>query len=219
MEITDYSDREKTGSLGSKVFSRLENDILEGKYRPGESLKELKLSYEMGVSRTPVREAIRQLELEGLVRIIPNKGAVVKGLSKEDIKDICTVRTLVEGLASKRAAQNVTDEELMELEEIVQLEEFYTGRNDTDRLIKLDSRFHEILFRASKSLPLNHMLGTFHHYLQKARTASFKIPGRAKMVLEEHKAVLEAIRCRDGEKAERLTTDHVRNASINLIEQ
>lgn len=218
MNILDSDDRQGTSSLSAKVFARLQNDILEGKYKPGDSLKELKLSYQLGVSRTPIREAIRQLELEGLVKAIPNRGAVVIGLSRDDIKDICTIRTLVEGLASKRAASNITAEEIEELEEIIQLEEFYTARNDSEHLIKLDSRFHEILFRASKSLPLKQTLSTFHQYLQRARCASYRIPGRAQKSLEEHKAILEAIKSRDGEKAEKLTTEHVRNASVNLVE-
>lgn len=218
MQYIEYDDTQGTSLLGSKVFNKLQNDILEGKYKPGESLKELKLSYQLGVSRTPIREAIRQLELNGLVKIIPNKGAVVVGLSREDIKDICTIRILVEGIASKRAAENITPEELEELEETVELEEFYTDRNDIARLIRLDNRFHKILFNASKSLPLKHMLGTFHHYLRKNRSMSYGIPGRARKSLEEHKAILEAIKARDGEKAERLTTEHVKNASINFIE-
>ena len=213
-----YDERQDSKSLGSKVFKKLENDILDGIYLPGDNLTETKISTELGVSRTPIREAIRQLELEGLVRLIPNKGAVVKGLTPQDIKDIYIIRMLIEGLASKRAAQEITDEELEELKETVVLEEFYTMKNDTEHLIKFDSRFHEILFKASKSQPLMHMLSTFHHYLQKTRTASFKTPGRAEQVLEEHKAILQAITDKDGEKAEQLTTQHVKNASINIID-
>lgn len=207
------------GSLRNKVFTQLQNDILNGKYQPGESLIETKLSEEMGVSRTPIREAIRQLELEGLVQSIPNKGAIVKGISAQDIEDIYTIRMLIEGLAARWAAEKITPWELSELKEALELEEFYTLKNDTDHLLKFDSRFHEIIFKASKSKPLMHTLSTFHHYVQRARNTSLSSPGRAQEVLEEHKAILQAIIDRDVERAERLTTEHVRKASLSLLKQ
>ncbi len=206
-------------SLRAKVFNQLQNDILNGKFEPGESLTEIKLSEELGVSRTPIREAIRQLELEGLVQSIPNKGAVVTGISSKDIEDIYTIRMMVEGLAARWAAEKITDEELEEMKEALEFEEFYTMKNDTQHLLRFDSRFHEIIYKACKSKPLMHTLSTFHHYVQRARSASFSSPGRAQKVLEEHKAILQAIMDRDPERAEKLTTEHVRNASINLLKQ
>ncbi|MCX7708641.1 MAG: GntR family transcriptional regulator [Clostridia bacterium] len=206
-------------SLRGKVFQQLQNDILNGKYQPGESLVETKLSEELGVSRTPIREAIRQLELEGLVQSFPNKGVIVTGISAQDIEDIYTIRMMIEGLAARWAAEKITPEELEELKEAVDLEEFYTSKNDTDHLLLFDSRFHESIFKASKSRPLMHTLSTFHHYVQRARNISFGSPGRAQKVLDEHKAILQAIMDRDPERAERLTIEHVRNASQNLMKQ
>jgi DNA-binding GntR family transcriptional regulator len=206
-------------SLRGKVFNQLQNDIINGKYQPGDSLIETRLSDELGVSRTPVREALRQLELEGLVQAVPNKGAIVKGISSKDIEDIYAIRMLIEGLAARWAAEKITAQELEELKEAVELEEFYTLKSDFEHLLKSDSRFHEIIFKASKSKPLMHTLSTFHHYLQKARNTSMSSPGRAQAVLEEHKAILNAIIAKDAEKAEKLTTEHVRNASTNLLKQ
>jgi DNA-binding GntR family transcriptional regulator len=206
-------------SLGSRVFAQLQHDILNGKYKPGDSLIETRLSDEMGVSRTPIREAIRQLELEGLVQSIPNKGVVVKGVTAQDVEDIYTIRMMIEGLAARWAAEKITNEELEELKEAFEFEEFYTIRNDTSHLLRFDSRFHEIIFKASKSKPLMHTLSNFHLYVQRARNISLESPVRAKEVLAEHKAILQAIIERDAEKAERLTTEHVRNASLNLLKQ
>lgn len=218
MSKVEYDDVDtQTGSLRGKVFIQLQNDILNGLYQPGDNLIETKLSEELGVSRTPIREAIRQLELEGLVHSIPNKGAIVKGISSQDVEDIYTIRMLIEGLAARWAAEKITCEELKELKEVVELEEFYTLKNDVDHLLQLDSRFHDIIFKASKSKTLMHTLSTFHHYVQRARNASLNNPERARMVLEEHKAILQAIMEHDAEKAERLTTLHVRNASLNLL--
>lgn len=216
----EYNEAEvSSGSLSSRVFSQLQNDILNGEYQPGDSLIETKLSEELGVSRTPIREAIRQLELEGLVRSIPNKGAVVKGISAKDIEDIYTIRMLIEGLAARWATEKITPEELKELKEAAELEEFYTAKNDLNHLLHFDSRFHDIIFKASKSKPLMHTLSTFHHYVQRARSMSLNSPERAQKALEEHKAILKAIIEGDAEKAERLTTEHVKNASINLLKQ
>jgi len=219
MEFGHDEDENYSSSLRGRVFSHIENDILNGKYKPGESLIETKLSEELGVSRTPVREAIRQLELEGLVHSIPNKGAVVKGVSTQDIEDIYTIRTLIEGLAARWAAENITTEELEELKEAVELEEFYTLKNDTVHLLQYDSKFHDIIFRASKSKPLMHTLRSFHHYVQRARGMSLNTPGRAQKVLEEHRAILKAIEARNADMAEKLITEHVRNASRNLLKQ
>jgi len=216
----EFGDSEpQFNSLHSRVFNQIRNDILNGVYEPGESLVETKLSEELGVSRTPVREALRQLELEGLVQSVPNKGVTVKGVSKQDIQDIYTIRMMIEGLAARWAAEKITPEELEELQEAVDLEEFYTMKGDYGHLLKFDTRFHDIIFRASKSMPLMHTLSTFHHYVQKARKMSMSSPGRAEKVLEEHKAILQAIIDRDADRAEMLTTQHVKNASENLLRQ
>ena len=218
MSLTEH--RESDGyfqSLRGKVYTKLHNDILNGLLQAGDNLIETKLSEEFGVSRTPIREALRQLELEGLVDIIPNKGAVVTGVSAQDIEDIYTIRMLIEGLAARWAAQKITEEELSELREAVELEEFYTKKNDKDHLSKFDSRFHETLFKASKSKPLMHMLKTFHNFVQRARVLSFSNPERAKEVLLEHKAILQAIIDGDGPKAEQLTNEHVKNARESLV--
>ena len=204
-------------SLRAKVFNVIQNDILNGKYQYGDNLVETRLCEEMGVSRTPIREAIRQLELEGLVQSIPNKGAIVKGISTQDIDDIYTIRMLIEGLAARWATEKITDAELDELKEAIDFEEFYTLKNDTIHLLLFDSRFHEIIFKASKSKPLMHTLSTFHHYIQRARNASFATPGRAQSALQEHKSILQAILERNPEKAEKLIIEHIRNASINLL--
>jgi DNA-binding GntR family transcriptional regulator len=179
-------------------------------------LIETRLSEELGVSRTPIREAIRQLELEELVQSIPNKGAIVTGISAQDIEDIYTLRMMIEGLAARWAAEKISQDELEELKEALDLEEFYTQKKDSDHLIKFDTRFHEVIFRASKSKPLMHTLSTFHHYVQRARNVSFESPDRAQKALEEHKAIFNALNERDADKAEKLMTEHVRNARMNL---
>ncbi len=218
--MVEYNDSDSfSSSLRQRIFRQIQNDILNGIYEPGENLIETKLSEELGVSRTPVREALRQLELEGLVQSIPNKGVTVKGVSSDDIQDIYTIRMLIEGLASRWAAEKITAEELEELKEAVDLEEFYTMKSDYRQLLKLDTRFHDIIYKASKSMPLMHTLSTFHHYIQKARKISMSSAKRASEVLIEHKAIMQAIIDKDAARAEKLTIEHVKNASENLLRQ
>lgn len=208
-------------SLGNRIFRKLQNDILNGKYSPGDSLTEMKLSKELGVSRTPVREALKQLELEGLVKVASgSKRIIVQGITEQDIEDIYTIRMMIEGLAARWAAEKITPEEAKKIKEVVEFEEFYTIKGgSTGNLLKLDSKFHDLVFQASKSKPLMHILSTFHHYVQSARGASFSTPGRAQKVFEEHRAIAQAIISKDPELAEKLTTQHVRNARDNLMKQ
>ncbi len=209
----------KKYSLRGKVFEQLEEAILNGQLQPGDNLIETKLSQQFGVSRTPIREAIRQLELEGLVQFIPNKGAVVLGVTTQDIEDIYSIRMLIEGLAVRWTIDKITQEEIEELQESVELLEFYIHKKNVQHLEKFDSKFHDLIYDASKSRPLKHMLSMFNHYIQRSRASSLAIPGRAEEVLKEHKGILNAIIDRNSEKAEKLMYQHIRNASKKLIKQ
>lgn len=205
------------GSLRIRVFNAIENAILDGEYKDGDSLNELKLSKELGVSRTPVREALMQLELEGLVKNIPNKGSVVVGVSQQDTRDIYEIRIRIEGLAARLCAEKITDEELKALEKIVDLQEFYLMKNDTEQIWKLDSDFHKIIYDASRSRPLRFMLSNFHNYIKKARDISVQTEGRAEKTVAEHRAILNAIVDGNGALAEELTAKHITNAEQNLF--
>ena len=181
-------------SLRIRVFNAIENAILDGEYKDGDSLNELRLSKELGVSRTPVREALMQLELEGLVKNVPNKGAVVIGVTEQDIHDIYEIRIRLEGLAARLCAENITEDELRALAQIVDLQEFYLLKNDTEQIWKLDGDFHKIIYDASRSRPLRFTLSNFHNYIKKARDISVQTEGRAEKTVAEHRAILDAIK-------------------------
>lgn len=211
-----FKDEEGKYSLRGKIFSILRQQILDGKYLPGDNLIETKLAEELGVSRTPIREAIRQLELEGLVISIPNKGVIVKGITEKDIEDIYTIRMVLEGLAAKWAAEKISDDELEKLKNIFELMEFYTSKGDIEQVAKLNTEFHEVIFRATKSGVLQHILTDFQYYVQWARYKSLKTPGRSLKALEEHKLILETFLKHDPSGAENSVTQHIINSSINL---
>ena len=139
------------------------------------------------------------------------------GISSDDVNDIYLIRTKVEGLAARRAAQNITDEELSDLREIVELQEFYLGRGDSLQVGNLDQRFHEILYESCRSRPLKQMLTTFHNYIQKARVTTV-CQGRAAASTQEHRAILTAVENRNADEAERLMGIHVENARQSFFE-
>lgn len=204
-------------SLRNKIFSKIREDIIEGRYNDGESLVEKKLAEEFGVSRTPIREVIRQLELDGLVESMPNRGVFVIGITHEDIKDIYEIRILVEGLAAKWAAKKITDEELKALNNAYELMEFYTAKGDIEQIARYNTEFHEIIFEAARSKFLEKILRNMQSYIQWARLASLKTQGRSQKALKEHKAILEAFRNGDPLQAQMLIIEHVTNSSENIL--
>lgn len=204
-------------SLSTKVFHTIRENILSGKYRYNEELKEKTIGDELGVSRTPVREALRQLELEGLVTIIPNKGAYVVGISKDDIQDIYEIRSRLEGLCAKWACSYITKEQLDELDENIYLSEFHAGKEGhVEQILELDNKFHEILYEASESPVLNHTLSDFHHYVQRVRKITLADPKRAVASNEEHRQIVEALKEKDSKRAEELATIHMMNTIKNM---
>ncbi|MEW9121993.1 MAG: GntR family transcriptional regulator [Thermotaleaceae bacterium] len=203
-------------SLTSKIFNILRDDILNDKYEEGEKLVEAKLAEELGVSRTPVREALKQLELDGIVENIPNRGVIVKGISKQDIQDIFAIRTAIEGIAAAWAVERITEEEIKALKETYELMEFYAFKKDLEKVAEFNSRFHETIYRATKSRYLEQVLRDFQYYMKKIRRKSLQVEGRMDEALKEHKEILEAFIARDGKKAQETLSAHVNNAKTNV---
>lgn len=206
-----------SNSLTERVFSEIEQAILSGVYSVGDQLVESKISLELGVSRTPVREALKQLELEGLVTTIPNKGTFVVGVSTQDILDIYTIRVAIEGISSQWAAERITDSDVKELENIVELQEFYASKADILQILQLDTKFHEVIYEISGSRILNHTLALFHNQLKRARESSLLTTGRTITAVKEHRAIFEAIASHDAKKAKELTELHISNARDNIL--
>ena len=216
--MEEYQDH----SLGGRVFQKIREDILNGKYKENDELRENTRGKELGVSRTPVREALRQLELEGLVTIIPNRGAYVTGISHKDIWDIYVIRSMLEGLCARWAAKNITDAQLDELEETILLSEFQMKKESgfsAEQVAALDGRFHSILYEASGSRILDHVLTDFHNYVQTARRSSVVSEDRARKSIREHRQILRAIKDRDEEMAEQLANEHIMHVMQNLKKQ
>ena len=205
----------KTVSLADQVFETLETDILTGKYKRGEVLTEGKLSTEMGVSRTPIREAMRRLEQEHLIEE-SGKGVVVIGVTEKDIDDIFLLRKKLECIAAEFAANNLSEKEISELREIVELQEFYVEKKSAEQIKYMDNKFHEFIYKHGGSVILYDILVPLHKKVQKYRRSSVEKNSRAQASVAEHKAIYEAIAAHDVEKASILTVKHIENAHKNI---
>lgn len=206
----------KSVSLADCVFERLENEILGGKYAYGDVLTESRLSEELGVSRTPIREAIRRLEQEHILQDT-GRGMLVLGITTADVADILDIRLLIEGLAVRRAVEHMTQEEKEALMEAVELQAFYVERGDAEHIQQQDHQFHERIYAGCGSGILQNTLVPLHRKAQKFRRASVERPARAGESVAEHRAIAQAILDGDADTAERLMMEHIRMARKNMV--
>lgn len=208
--------RHKSLSLADYIFEKLETDVLTGIYPYGEVLTEARLSEELGVSRTPIREAIKRLMQENLVQETA-KGVTVLGITKKDIEDIFEIRVRLEGFAAALAAVNATDEDKENLKQILDLQEFYTSKSDAEHIKNMDSDFHSTLYNSCGSPILANTLLPLHKKVQKYRKTSVSDGSRAQRSVDEHRAILNAILSGDAKEAERVTLEHIINARESIL--
>lgn len=202
------------GSLGSKIFILLRDRILNESYKCGDKLNELTLAKELKISRTPIREALKQLELEGLVESIPNKGVYVKGFSPRDIDDMFEIRLSLEGLAVSFAIDRMDEVHLAKIKEVFELLEFYTAKGDFDKVNDFNILFHESIYRATQSTYFEQILKDIHYYVSVTSRHSIARPERLESSLLEHRAILEAIIDRDKEEATERIQRHIRKTQM-----
>ena len=206
----------KTVSLADQVFEKLEDDIIMGVYARGEVLTELKLVEQLGVSRTPIREALRRLEQERLIAD-SGKGSVVLGITLQDLVDIMEIRQRIEGIAAAYATQNITPEGIEELRRISELQDFYFEKMDTERLREMDDQFHDAIFRMSGSSVFCDTLRPLHKKTQRFRKLSNSDRERVAESNRQHKAIFNAIAEGDAKKASELITAHIESAKQSMI--
>lgn len=215
-----HNNQQERQSLTTKTFLYLRDGIIEGRYPSGSTLIESRLADELGISRTPIREALRQLELEGLVVSSPHRGVVVNSMTQQDIDDIFTIRHLLEGQAAYWAAQRILPEQLEHLVELTELMDLYTRRHNAAQLAALDTQFHETIYEASRSRPLQHVLVYLHQNAHRARQSSLNLSDRAPKSLQEHRSILSALEKHDADLAKKHMEHHVVSAAqAKLIRQ
>ncbi|MBR0481919.1 MAG: GntR family transcriptional regulator [Firmicutes bacterium] len=205
-------------SLADQIYERLENDIYAGVYKRGDILTEPAVCEMLGVSRTPVHEAFTRLKYDHIVEE-SSKGAVVLGVSDEDAAIIYNIRKEVESNATAACARNITDEQISELAEIVDLQSYYAEKNNSEKVRECDSDFHQKIYRYSGSAIYFDVLEPLHKKLQKYREVSVSDKGRAYLSVEEHKAILDAIKSRNEKAAFETMHKHICAAEKRMKEK
>ncbi len=194
-------------SLSTDLFYRLRDDIVLSALDPGQKLTEQEICNKYQVSRTPVREALRQLESEGLIETIPNRGAFVLGFTKQDLRDMYVLRGIYEVQAVRWACERMTDEEFETLQETFEFMEFYTMKNDLEKMLNINTNFHQVIYSATHNKKIAHLLSTYQIYIKlgnknpKLSTPTVTDKQYLDDVLEEHRAIFEALKDRDEERA------------------
>ena len=204
--------------LREVVAEALREAIKEGLLAPGQRLMEIQLAEELGVSRTPVREAVRKLELEGYVVMMPRRGTYVANLSIRDVNDVFEIRTALDSLACGLAAERITEDELERLQRLLVMIGEHIEKGDMEKIVETDTRFHDLLYQASRNTRLVGIISNLREQLTRFRAASMSFPGRLKETLEEHKELVDAIAQGDVQAAKHAAEAHMEKAEQTLLE-
>lgn len=202
--------------LRDVVFNTLRRGILEGYLKPGERLMEVRLANRLGVSRTPIREAIRMLELEGLVVNIPRRGAQVASITEKDLRDVLEVREGLEELAVKLACERVTDDQLREIYEASRAFEQIVPEGDLTRLARADENFHDAIYRSSGNVRLLQLIGNLREQMYRYRVEYLKEEEKRRLLVEEHDRLWDSLRRRDVDAARKCVRQHIEHQEESI---
>lgn len=208
----------KSVSLADQIFEKLENDIILGVYPRGEILTELKLVEQLGVSRTPIREALRRLEQEHLIED-SGKGSVVLGITENDLEDIMSIRQHIEALAAYYATINMTPDGLKKLAHIMDLQDFYHAKGDVEHQREADDAFHDAICTMSNRNVIIDTLRPLHRKTRRYRRIALENKSIAENSLSEHHAIFDAIASGNAEFAQQVTATHIENAKHNMLKR
>ena len=202
--------------LRDVVFNTLRQAILRGELKPGERLMEIQLANKLGVSRTPIREAIRKLELEGLVLMIPRKGAEVAEITEKSLKDVLEIRRALEDLAVRLACEKITKEELKELKKAGDEFKKVLKSQDITEVAEADVRFHDVIYMATDNPKLIQLLNNFREQMYRFRVEYLKKAEVRPQLLAEHDEIIKYITEGNKEEASRVVTRHIENQALTV---
>lgn len=197
--------------LRDVVFNTLRQAILRGELKPGERLMEIQLANKLGVSRTPIREAIRKLELEGLVLMIPRKGAEVADITEKSLRDVLEVRRALEELSVQLACEKITQEEIEELEKAAEEFKKILKSDDITEIAEADVRFHDVIYMATDNQKLIQLLNNLREQMYRYRVEYLKNPKVHQKLIKEHEEIIEHIKKREKEAATEIVCKHIDN--------
>ena len=203
--------------LRDVVFNTLRQAILKGELAPGERLMEIQLAEKLGVSRTPIREAIRKLELEGLVLMIPRKGAEVAKISEKSLKDVLEVRRSLEELAIELACQRMTDSDLMEMERAGKAFKDAVDNGNAMEIAETDEAYHDVIYNCTRNMRLVQILNNLREQMYRFRLEYIKDEDKRQILLIEHEKILRALRNRHVAEAKAAVREHIDNQEITVL--
>ena len=203
--------------LRDVVFNTLRQAILRGELKPGERLMEIQLANKLGVSRTPIREAIRKLELEGLVLMIPRKGAEVAEITEKNMRDVLEVRKALEELAVQLACDKITKEEIEEMKKAAEDFKKILKSKDITEIAEADVRFHDIIYMATDNQKLIQLLNNLREQMYRYRIEYLKKKECYPQLLNEHQTIIDAIAGHDKELATKFTSQHIKNQAETVV--
>ena len=204
--------------LRDVVFNTLREAILKGELKPGERLMELQLASKLGVSRTPIREAIRMVEQEGLAVTIPRKGAEVAKMTEKDMEDVLEIREALDELAAKIACNKITEEQLKRLNEIKEEFEDSTRTNEVKRIAEADVSFHDVIYDATGNPKLVNMLNNLREQIYRYRVEYLKDEKNYPILIKEHEDIMKALSARDKEEVVKAMHVHIANQATAVKE-
>ena len=202
--------------LRDVVFKTLRQAILKGELLPGERLMEIKLAKKLGVSRTPIREAIRKLELEGLVIMIPRRGAEVAGITGKSLRNVLEVRKALEELAIELACERMTESDIEELEKSMERFKKAVDKGDPMNIAKADEEYHDIIFQSTDNDKLMLLVGNLREQMYRYRLEYVKDADKRSLLVTEHEHILNAIKARNVESAREYIREHIENQEITV---
>ena len=206
-------------SLAEEITSILRSRIITGEYEMGEKLIENKIAKELKVSRTPVRDAFKELTKDGLVEYVPNKGCFAKGFSKKDMADIYKVRTAVEQLAIEMAIEDKDEETMQRLREQLEVMNFYTEQKMSDRLLQANEEFHNLIYQMTKSRFIVQVLKSYQDYVHLARKSTLSKETNLPEIYQEHVQILETLEAGDIERAKEVVAKHLDGSAHRAFER
>lgn len=203
--------------LRDVVFNTLRKAILKGELKPGERLMEIALAERLGVSRTPIREAMRKLELEGLVVMIPRRGAQVANITKKDLNDVLEVRMGLETMVAEKACKRMTEEQMSKLWMAAKTFERTISEGNLVKLAEADVAFHEIIYEACDNKRLNQVMNNLREQIYRYRVEYLKDEETRNVLVKEHEELYKAIKARDVAKAQEISFHHIENQRMAII--
>ncbi len=213
------SSLEKPLTLRERIVEFIKDSIISGKLKPGERVPEPEIARSLGISRTPIREAFRQLESEGFITVIPRKGAVVSPITSKDVKDFYAIKSLLEGYAARLACEKFTEKHIKRLKSLNEQMRRCVARNDIKGFYRLDNQFHETFLKACGNEKLCQLARQLVQQFERMRITALSVPGRMQNSLKQHEEIIKAFQERNADRVEQLVRENAELSAEILVKE